>query len=50
MHALKVVGFQQMIAAVFKLVDSIEFKIAKCAHPREQGVSDGEILSHCTHS
>ena len=32
MHALEVVLLQQMIAAVFKSVDSIEFKIAEWAH------------------
>ena len=34
MHALEVVLLQQMIATVFKFVDSIEFKIAEWAHPR----------------
>jgi hypothetical protein len=33
MHALEVVLLQQMIATVFKFVDSIEFKIAEWAHP-----------------
>ena len=33
MHALEVVLLQQMIATVFKFVDSIEFKIAEWEHP-----------------
>lgn len=33
MHTLEVVVLQQMIAAVFKFVDSIEFKVAEWAHP-----------------
>jgi len=32
-HTLEVVLVQQMIAGVFKVVDSIEFKIAVGAHP-----------------
>jgi hypothetical protein len=33
MHTLEVMVLQQMIATVFKFVDSIEFKVAKRAHP-----------------
>jgi hypothetical protein len=33
MHTLVVVVLQQMIATVFKFVDSIEFKVAERAHP-----------------
>ena len=33
MHTFEVVVLQQMIAAVFKFVDSIEFKVAEGAHP-----------------
>jgi hypothetical protein len=33
MHTLEVVLLQQMIAAVFKFVDSIQFKVAEWAHP-----------------
>jgi hypothetical protein len=33
MHTLEVVLTQQMVATVFKVVDSIEFKVAKRAHP-----------------
>jgi hypothetical protein len=33
MHTLEVVLLQQMIAAIFKFVDSIQFKIAERAHP-----------------
>ena len=33
MHTLEVVVLQQMVAAVFKFVDSIEFKIAERANP-----------------
>jgi hypothetical protein len=33
-HTLEIVVLQQMIATVFKLDDSIEFKIAERAHPR----------------
>jgi hypothetical protein len=34
MHTPEVVLLQQMITAVFKSVDSIEFKVAEWAHPR----------------
>jgi len=32
-HTFEVVVLQQMIAAVFEFVDSIEFKVAEWAHP-----------------
>jgi hypothetical protein len=32
-HTLEVVVLQQMIATVFKFVDSIEFKVAERANP-----------------
>jgi len=34
MHTLEVVVLQQMIAAVFEFVNSIEFKVAEWTHPR----------------
>jgi len=59
-HTLEFVVVQQMIAAVFKFVDSVEFKVAEWAHSGlvrtdsyqfsegEQSVSHGKILSNCS--
>ena len=58
MHTFEFMVVQQMIAAVFELVDSIEFNVAEWAHPGlvgtdsdqlregEQGACHGKILSH----
>ena len=58
MHAFEFVVVQQMIAAVFELVDSVEFNVAVWTHPGfirtdsdqffdgVQGAFHAKILSH----
>jgi hypothetical protein len=44
-HTLEVVVLQQVIATVFKLVDSVEFKIAEWAHRDSFERADADQLS-----
>jgi hypothetical protein len=43
-HAFEFVVVQQMIAAVFELVDSIEFNVAEWTHPRFIRTDSDQLL------
>jgi hypothetical protein len=44
MHTFECVVVQQMIAAVFELVDSIEFNVAEWTHPRFIRTDSDQLL------